>query len=132
VVKRQVLSQAPAALRTYVVWVPVLEDDDRVSAAAASGLLPDEVEQFWDDGARLSRALGGLLAIPPRAGEALDHGLAWDVYLLYAPGKLADAAPYLWMHQLAQVGRAQAPRLDGKLLRSRLDELLPAPAQRRP
>jgi hypothetical protein len=132
VVKRQVLSRAPPALRAYVVWVPVLEDDDPVSAAAASGLLPDEVEQFWDNGARLSRALGGLLAIPPRAGEPLGHGLAWDVYLLYAPGKLADAAPYLWMHQLAQVGRAQAPRLDGKLLRSRLDELLPAPGQRRP
>jgi len=132
VVKNQVLTRAPPALRTYVVWVPVLEDDDRISAAAASGLLPDEVEQFFDDGARLSNALGGLLAIPPRRGETLDHGLAWDVYLLYAPGKLADATPYLWMHQLAQVSRAQAPRLDGKLLRSRLDELLPAPAPRRP
>lgn len=124
-VKEQVLARAPPALRAFVVWVPVLEDDDRISAAAASGLLPDEVEQFWDEGGQLSRALGGVLQLPPGRGRSEAVGVAWDVYLLYAPHRLADQPPYLWMHQLAQVPRSQAPRLDGRLLRARIDELLP-------
>lgn len=125
VVKEQVLAKAPPALRAFVVWVPALEDDDRISAAAASGLLPDEVEQYWDEGGRLSRALGGVLQIPPGRGRNEAVGLAWDVYLLYAPRRLADQSPYLWMHQLAQVPPSQAQRLDGRRLRARLDELLP-------
>ena len=116
-VQEEVLRHAPASLRTFVVWVPVLEDDDTISATAAGGLLGDDVAQFFDDGAQLSRALGTQLHIPA--------GLAWDVYLLYAPGTLADAPPYFWMTQLQKVSREQAPRLDGKLLRARLDELLP-------
>ena len=42
-----------------------------------------------------------------------------------APHRLADPPPYLWMHQLPQVARSQAPRLDGRLLRARVDELVP-------
>jgi hypothetical protein len=91
VVREEVLRSAPASLRTYVVWVPVLDDDDRISASAASGLLPDEAaEQFFDPDAQLARALGNVLRIPPHKetpeSAPAPHGLAWDVYLLYAPG----------------------------------------------
>ena len=123
------LRRAPASLRTFVVWVPAVEDDDPISALAAGALLGDDVEQFFDDGAQLSRALGAALRIPfsgdGRGGRGGAAGLALEVYLLYAPGTLADAPPYFWMTQLSQVPRGQAPRLDGRLLRARLDELVP-------
>lgn len=62
-----------------VVWIPMLESDDRAAAVKVTSLYADKpIPQFWDGeqllGKEVSRSLGS------DAGRA-----AWDIYLFYSP-----------------------------------------------
>jgi hypothetical protein len=132
VVKNDVLAPLPQTdLRVHLVWVPILESDTQAAAQAAMAASGNDprIHHYWDAGGQLAMALGRVLQIPPRKAEAAvspsssseASGLAWDVYLLYPRQARWSAAgvpkPERWMHQLNQVGPAQAPLLDGSELR---------------
>ena len=110
-----------ADLRVYVVWVPILPDDDAAAAARAARTLTDpRVTHYWDQGRSLGDALGESLALPAReAGRA--HGAAWDVYLVFGRDARWGEAPSSWMQQLDDVPEAKAPRLQGAALRARIE-----------
>src|SRR5580693_5366819 len=110
-----------ADLRVYVVWVPILPDDDAKAAARAAQRFTDpRVTHYWDQGRALGDALGDGLALPSReAGRA--HGAAWDVYMVFGRGARWGQAPSFWMHQLDDVPVTTAPRLEGAVLRARLE-----------
>jgi hypothetical protein len=62
-----------------IVWIPMLDDDERPAAVAASDPFRAlGVPQFWDGEQKLGRAVAGSLAIP--------DWVAWDIYLFYPPG----------------------------------------------
>ncbi len=114
---------AEPALRAYVVWLPILPDDDQAAAAtAAERFVEPRVSHYWDPERALGAALGETLALPPRE-QGSSHGVAWDVYLLYARGARWGEAPAFWMHQLDGVPVALAPRLEASALRIRMDTL---------
>ena len=132
VVTDRVLRAIPdPALRVALVWVPVLDEDDRPAADVASSRVHDpRVRQWWDEGRQLGDALGQVLAIPRRDG-APGFGFAWDVYLVYGPGTAWSAgerppAPAWWTHRLTQVDPATAPLRDGAQLREALQACLRA------
>ena len=136
VVTDKVLGAIPdPALRVDLVWVPVLDEDERPSAEVAAGRVRDSrVRQWWDEGRKLGDALGEVLRIPRRDGEP-GFGFAWDVYLVYAPGTRWTAgapppAPDFWTHQLSQVDPAIAPLRDGEQLRDQLRARLTGTAPR--
>ncbi len=84
-----------------------MEGDNEESAQAASGsFLDDRVKHNWDSKRRFGELFAKRLNL---------KGLAWDVYLLYAPGVTwsedEPPGPTFWMHQLpAKTGA------DGKFL----------------
>jgi hypothetical protein len=110
-----------ADLHVYVVWVPILPDDDAPAAARAAQRFTDpRVTHYWDQGRALGDALGDDLALPPReAGRA--HGAAWDVYMVFGRGARWGERPAFWMHQLDDVPLTTAPRLRGASLRARIE-----------
>ncbi|HEX2569165.1 MAG TPA: hypothetical protein VH877_06350 [Polyangia bacterium] len=141
-VKDDVLAPLPQTdLRVHLVWVPILDSDTQAAAEEAMAAMPKNdprIHQYWDTGGQLATALGRVLGIPPRRGDAAASspsssgasGLAWDVYLLYPrqarwPAAGAPPAPARWMHQLNQVTSAQAPFLDGSELRRWVGAPLP-------
>lgn len=79
-----------------VVWTPMLAEDTPAAIEAAAGeFAPDGIQQFVDPeqrvGRRVARALGGA------------DGIAWDVYLCYAPDVRWTEEfpePTEWVHQL--------------------------------
>jgi hypothetical protein len=124
-----VLAKVPAAdLRAYVVWLPVMPADDLAAAARAGASVHDpRVAQFWDGDRALGVALGRALRLPGRV-PGQEHGLAWDVYLLYPRGAhwppAGVPAPAFWMQQLDDVEPDVAPELDGPALRARVERAL--------
>ena len=86
----------------------------------AESFTDDRVEHSWDP----ERRLGELLA------KSLDlRGVAWDVYLLYAPGVTWSAdgppTPTFWMHQLpAAAGADQSGLLNAGQFSRELLKLL--------
>jgi hypothetical protein len=69
-----------SSLRSIVVWIPMLDSDERSAADEISAVFADvPVPQFWDGkkllGLEVSRSFG---IEPSRA--------AWDIYLFYPPG----------------------------------------------
>ncbi len=120
-VQEEVLEEvASEELRAYAVWVPMLRTDDERSARRATTFLPDErVSHYWIPSQGLGRAFQEPLAL---AGEP-----AWDVYLLFGPGRSwSDGevpAPDHFMHQLS--GRLpEDKRLDGHVLAEQIGTLL--------
>ena len=83
-------------LTAYAVWEPILRTDDERSSRKATTLLPDaRVHHYWvgshEIGSQFQPAIG--LTTEP----------AWDVYLVYRPGRRWDGAPPkpdYFMHQL--------------------------------
>lgn len=116
-VDEAVLRRGAPGLRAYVVWVPILDGDDRRAASAAAARWP-AARHFWDEGGHLSRAVGRLLGVP-------RDGRAWDVYLVYPRAARWTAGgpprPAAWLHQLAGVDPAVAPVLDGERLRAAIE-----------
>ena len=130
VVRDHVLARIPdPSLRAHLVWVPVLDDDEREAADRAAAMVRDpRVSQWWDTGRKLGDSLGEVLGIPRRDGTP-GSGFAWDVYLVYPPGVTwhpgdRPPAPAWWTHQLAQVNAAIPPLGDGEQLRRELSARL--------
>jgi hypothetical protein len=62
-----------------VVWIPMLDSDERPAADEASGLFGDAgLPQFWDGEQRLGVEVARSVGAPT--------WVAWDVYLFYRPG----------------------------------------------
>src|SRR5260370_20967584 len=107
-------------IRLYIVWLPVLMTDDRVSAERRFGEFSDKrLTCFWD-GNRLTGDLWRRL---------LSLGtLAWDVYLLYGPNaewRKQPPKPMFWMHQLGKDGTDKcAPLLDESVFEAEVKEAL--------
>jgi hypothetical protein len=61
-----------------VVWIPMLDDDERGAAEAASAMFRDVVlPQFWDGTQLLGKEVARSVGVP--------EWTAWDVYLFYGP-----------------------------------------------
>ena len=85
----------------------MLSGDDEASARAeAEGLESARFEQFWDPEREAARLFAETLAL---------EGVAWDVYLLYAPGVRWNGdrppPPTFWMLQLPREVGADEERL---------------------
>jgi len=111
-------------LRVYVVWMPIMSADSRDAARRASAGMPgDRTVVFWDRRRWLGEALGATLQLPPDAlATSPDHGIAWDVYLLYDRDQRWDGqppAPAFWMQRL-EGARELAPRFDADALAERV------------
>lgn len=77
----------------------MLVADDLQAAIAQEALFQDgRITQYWDG----ERALGRLIS----QNLKLAAPVAWDIYLLYAPGAMWKGktipTPDFWMHQLAE------------------------------
>lgn len=75
----------------------MLPADNLDAAIVQEALFQDQrVSQYWDG----ARGLGLLVSQTLK----LSASIAWDVYLLYAPGAIWQGeripAPFFWMHQL--------------------------------
>ena len=108
-------------LRGFVIWLPILPNDDEAAAAAQAGAFVDRrLIQQWDR----DRASGRLVA------KTLNlKGNAWDVYMLYAPGVKwtgdTPPAPTFWMHQLrAETGADQRACLNPSVFMRKVANLL--------
>lgn len=95
-------------LKGFVVFLPMLDGDDRAAAVAQAGALNDaRVAQLWDP----DRVMGEL-----SAKTLVLRSTAWDVYLVYPAGVRWDSEmppnPEFWMHQLSsESGADQSLRL---------------------
>ena len=105
-------------LRVYVVWTPVLQEDNRRAAVKAIGHVSDErAVHFWDADKSLGFSLGKVVTLPR------ERRLAWDVYFAFdAKTKWGDMPPEPadWMHQLGN----DKQKLDGDKLRLTVEKLL--------
>ena len=106
--KSLLAAQPDPRLRTYVVWVPMLNGQEK-DVPVATRFVPDErARHFWDGEGQLMRAYTQTFSLSEPA---------WDLYLLYAPGTTWDdelpPMPYFWMHQL---GSHDRPRVPGPFL----------------
>ncbi len=99
--ERYVLDAIPApALRVYVVWLPMSEDDTRETARQAAGDLPDpRVHHFWVGDRSVADAFADTLSM------VLEP--AWDVFLVYPPGATwtggKPPAPRFYMHRSGEL-----------------------------
>ena len=104
-------------LAVYSVWEPIFRTDNERAARKATILLPSyRVRNYWVGSQDLGKSFN--------AGIGLASGVAWDVYLVYLPGRVWDGAtppvPDDFMHQLGD----QLPvekNLDGGKLRMMLE-----------
>ncbi len=107
-------------LKVYVIWTPVLREDDGPAADKAVEVVRDErAVHFWDDDKSLGFSLGKTVTLPR------GRKLAWDVYFVFdTKAKWGDAppTPTFWMHQLANDER----KLNGDALRMAVNTLLGA------
>ena len=84
------------SLRGFAIWLPFMDADDPDAAETEASRFPaGRIEHSWD----AERAFGELFA------KMLGlKGMAWDVYMLYAPQVTWDherpPPPTFWMHQL--------------------------------
>lgn len=108
-----------AALRGYIVWVPMLDSDSAETAGAEQASIKDpRIESWYDADRSLSRAWADMFGL---------HGYAWDVYAAYAPSDdWPDiASPRIWMHQLDfEPGVNRSDRLDTARLAAEITRLL--------
>lgn len=122
VVQRQLLNTIgqDAPVRAFVIWTPILADDQEAAACAATALVPDtRAAHFWDGGRAASAAFHQTLGLP-------DDIPAWDVYLVYGSGVRWTAGdtppnPAYWQHQLTV---NIAPCLHGPTLAAELSEVM--------
>ena len=97
-VQDSVLSRIPSRdLAVYVVWEPIFKSDDLRASRRATILFPDDrVTHYWAP----TLDVGKLFQAP----LGLKDEVAWDVYLVYRPGREWETgtppAPDDFMHQL--------------------------------
>ncbi len=110
-------------LRVYVVWSPVLREDNRTAAGQSVAHITDSrAVHFWDEDKILGLAFGKLVTLPRQ------RELAWDVYLVFdeqSEWTETPPKPTEWMHQLGLDERL----LDGDKLRESVEKLLRIPTQ---
>lgn len=113
-------------LAVFTVWGPMLGEEVRADADAATVALPDpRVEHFWTGEHTLAEALAGPLGLAP--GE-----LAWDVYLVYAPGtRWGDEPPVPDTVMHVDKSLPDEQRLNGEKLFDRAAELIAGDAATR-
>lgn len=105
-------------VKVYVVWTPVLREDDRMTADEATQLVQhDRAQHYWDDDKSLGLSFGKIVTLPR------ERTLAWDVYLLFdqeVEWNDQPPAPADWMHQLG----IDEKTLDGEKLRTSVQQLV--------
>lgn len=113
-------------LKGFAIWLPMMPGDNAQFARVKAETFKEHpVFHAWDP----ERRLGELYA------RALNlRALAWDVYLLYAPGVRWDGneppQPTFWMHQLpADTGADWKILLNPTMLSQELLKLLGSNAQ---
>ncbi|HEY5625196.1 MAG TPA: hypothetical protein VIT93_01770 [Dehalococcoidia bacterium] len=119
------LALADRGLRSFYVWTPVLDQDDRDAAVRAAVQREHAAARhYWDTDGDFAPALAAPLGLTPAETPSPRSPLAiaWDVYLTYPPGDRALFALASWMHQLPT---KRAPRLDPAAFRRTVEELLP-------
>ena len=76
--------QPDQRIRVFVVWEPVLLTDWAAPSTAGLARVPDSrVQQYWDKGRLLSKAMG----------EKDSSSIVWDSVAVYAPGALWSDTP---------------------------------------
>ena len=116
---------AGRGLRSFYVWTPVLDGDDRDAAVAAAGQREHAAaSHYWDSDGSFAPALAAPLGLTPveTPSPRSPLAIAWDIYLTYPPGDRRLLAPSSWMHQLPT---KRAPRLDAAVFRTTVEKLLP-------
>jgi len=108
-------------LSVFMVWLPVLENDNLHEAERARATLPDgRVKHFWNGGAKLGHDYHRALSL------SANCEMAWDVYLLFrAQLKWQASSPLLptfWMHQLNCMSRELY--FNAKVLRREIERML--------
>lgn len=93
----ELFEQVPeTSLQGFSIWLQIMDADDAEIAEVEAARFPlERIEHIWDP----ERTLGELYA------KTLGlKGVAWDVYMLYAPQITWDQEypppPTFWMHQL--------------------------------
>jgi hypothetical protein len=121
VVQKYVLDTIPDdRLRVYVVWGPMLGEENEGDAKEATVHLPDSrVTHFWTPAHAVAEAMAGPVG--------LAGGRAWDTYQLFAPDARwgeTPPVPVYFMH----VGKPLPPerRLNGETLAEKIREVLAA------
>lgn len=89
-------------LRAYLIWQPILNSDNRLSAERrANEFVHEKFTHYWDS----NKATGDLWKDVLRLKDT-----AWDVYLLYngaADWSTTLPSPDLWFPQLHHATRAR-------------------------
>ncbi|NIR47286.1 hypothetical protein GWO43_02295 [candidate division KSB1 bacterium] len=108
---------ADERLRAYVVWLPILQNDNRKAAVERTAEFNDKrVTHFWDKDRETGQVWQRILDI---------ERLAWDVYFLYSSNsqwQKQPTSPYFWMHQLGGIRKGEF--LDEEKFESKAKELL--------
>lgn len=108
-------------LHALVVWGPMLGGEERSDALTATPFLDDaRSTHLWTSEHDVAEAFRGPAGLPPEE-------LAWDTFLLYAPGTTwsdEPPAPDLVMHYGKSLPEEQ--RLHGPTLRQAVERLLSA------
>lgn len=110
-------------LAAYVVWGPMLGDEERADAEKATVFLADpRTRHYWTDRHDLANALAPVVGLP--AGEP-----AWDVFLVYPAGRRwppgePPPAPDLVLHVERSLPDEQ--RFNGEALRRAVEAALAA------
>ena len=98
-------------LRAYMIWQPILNSDNRVSAERRAREFPNEkFTHFWDAHSVSGNVWKRVLGL---------NDTAWDVYLLYnayAEWKVEPPSPDLWFPQLHHATRARFELKTNQLL----------------
>lgn len=83
------------------------------------------MKHYFDESKHTGVSLGRTLALPPSEEGGDDkNGIAWDVYLLFAPRALwqdRPPKPAYWTHQLDEV--KDAPQLDAAALLQEIEKV---------
>ena len=91
--------QRDQRIRVFVVWEPVLPTDWGAPSTFALARVPDNrVQQYWDKGRLLSKAMG----------EKDKFSIVWDHVAVYTPGALWHEAPPEPLYQEGPVVRVVA------------------------
>lgn len=93
----ELFEQVPeTSLQGFSIWLPIMDADDAGIAEVEAARLPlERMEHVWDPEQRFGELFAKTLGL---------KGVAWDVYMLYAPQITWDQEypppPTFWMHQL--------------------------------
>ena len=108
-------------LRVFLIWIPMLAEDNFEMAIARSRESSDSrLMQAWDSSRQMSKLFAKTLDL---------QKMAWDVYLVYARVNVnwsedAIQPPDFWMHQLSSdPGAPSSLRLNEGMFFQRISDL---------